>query len=305
MGEYRHIDQRITEAAARWTGLELKRKTHDEAAGPCPFCGGDDRFRIWAQGNYECRPGPGHCGRAGWLDEDNRQPLTEHDKLRLRVEALERKQAEMERRLSALEQMHACRDHIWYHQQMPDEAWQYWYEAGLWPETIRRYQLGYCRRCPTDHDGRASYTIPVISNGQLWNIRHRLVDAPDGDKYRPHLAGLPSVLFNADYLRGGTPDILIVEGEKKSIVAAQEGLANVGVMGKSGFAPEWARLFAGFQRVIVCYDPDGIDKATEVARLFERRGRVVELPVKLDDLITQYRATAEDLRWFIEFGRPV
>lgn len=214
-----------------------------------------------------------------------------------------RRIADHERRLTALEKIHACRDHITYHAQMPEAARQYWYDAGMLPGTITQYQLGFCPRCPTDTDGRASYTIPVKSNGQLWNIRHRLVAAPNGDKYRPHMAGLPSVLFNADYLRSDIRDILVVEGEKKSIIAAQEGLPNVGVMGKAGFQAEWVGLFSKFQTVYICYDPDGLDKAAQVAALFGGRGRVVSLPGKLDDLIVDYNASYDDLLSFIRLAK--
>lgn len=41
-----------------------------EYQGPCPGCGGKDRFHVWpeanaGEGNYWCRPGLGHCGKSG------------------------------------------------------------------------------------------------------------------------------------------------------------------------------------------------------------------------------------------------
>lgn len=43
-------------------GLQLKRKTGDEYAGPCPFCGGTDRFVVWAEKKkFWCR----QCGERG------------------------------------------------------------------------------------------------------------------------------------------------------------------------------------------------------------------------------------------------
>lgn len=284
----------------------------------CPFHADSDPSFGVADDRFHCFG----CEKSGdvvdWLRDfrglnlDDIFKQAHLDTVEVRLRRLEYRQreharqlADQERRLNALERIHACRDHLYYHESMPDEGWQYWYEAGLWPETIRHYKLGYCHHCPTDTEGRPSYTIPVFSNGLLWNIRHRLAEAPDGDKYRPHIPSLPNVLFNADYLRGRSEDILIVEGEKKSIVAAQEGFPNVGVMGKSGFSKAWARLFANFRRVYVCYDPDGLDKAVQVAQLFEGRGRVVLLPGKLDDLIVQYHANAADIRYFVELGKKV
>ncbi|MBM4287460.1 MAG: zinc-binding protein [Deltaproteobacteria bacterium] len=53
------------ESLLRGDGVELKRvaTTHGgEYAGPCPWCGGRDRFRVWPEeGRYWCRG----CGKAG------------------------------------------------------------------------------------------------------------------------------------------------------------------------------------------------------------------------------------------------
>ena len=55
--------------------VTLKRvssKNGGEYAGPCPFCGGTDRFRVWPHasegGHYKCfgpAEGRAGCGRAG------------------------------------------------------------------------------------------------------------------------------------------------------------------------------------------------------------------------------------------------
>jgi len=43
---------------------ELKQQTSSEFAGPCPQCGGEDRFRVWPEsGRYWCR----QCGWKGDL----------------------------------------------------------------------------------------------------------------------------------------------------------------------------------------------------------------------------------------------
>lgn len=63
-------------------GIRLRKAgaTHGgEYQGPCPWCGGTDRFHVWPEGNltdkhgkevkvtgrYWCRPEIGHCGRNG------------------------------------------------------------------------------------------------------------------------------------------------------------------------------------------------------------------------------------------------
>lgn len=52
----------LRELAGRYT--ELRRESASEMHGPCPWCGGDDRFVVNAC-NFYCRPGDGHCGRHG------------------------------------------------------------------------------------------------------------------------------------------------------------------------------------------------------------------------------------------------
>ena len=305
MGDILPIEERIAEASARWPGLQF-RKTGNEVHSPCPRCGGNDRFIIWQHGRFLCR----QCDFAGWLVDDRETPLTEAEKLELRVRSLEAKQAEHECRLSALEKIHGMM-HVaeFYHQNLADvnnDAFEYWLDAGMEIETIGKHLLGYCSRCPTDSQRRDSYTIPVIIRDKLYNIRHRIRNAEDGDKYRPEIAGLPAVLFNADYLYTEDTDrIVVCEGEKKSLILEQSGFANVGLMGKSGFKAEWAGKFARFQTVFVALDPDAEAQAAEIARLFKGRGRLVLLPGKLDDLLTQYGATVEDIEWFLKRARRV
>jgi DNA primase len=119
------------------------------------------------------------------------------------------------------------------------------------------------------------------------------------------MAGLPNVLFNADFLRSDADHIIIVEGEKKSIVLAQTGLPNVGIMGKSGFQAAWVPKFARFRVVYVMLDPDAEQQAAEIARLFSGRGRVVSLPDKPDDIIVKHEATRDDLEWYLRRARPL
>lgn len=295
--------------------IQFKRVSGDEYASinGCPWCGASggrvsDRFHVWVDtGNYWCR----RCGKKGFVDSlINGPKMTaaerEHLRLAARVARLERQQQEHDQRLSALERIATCTDHLSYHRQLRQHpaALEYWFRAGMTQATLDRYQLGYCERCPTDKERRASYTIPVINSGKLRNIRHRLTTGAQGDKYRPHLAGLPPTLFNADFITSSKQEILIVEGEKKSLIAAQTGFANVGLMGKSGFAAQWARYFRQ-RRIYVALDPDALEQAVDIAAQFEGRGYVVALPGKLDDLIVKYGARRADIQYFMDAARRV
>lgn len=299
-------------------GIRLQRVHGDEYAGPCPWCGGRDRFRVWQdRRNYWCRPGPGHCNRKGFVDELMTGKLSREERQQLaleaRVAALERQQKENDRRLSALERMARCTDHLVYHRNLaendPDDvALGYWLSEGMTPALIEDYCLGWCPRCPTDRDGRPSYTIPVFGRDgkTLINIRHRLMGADKGGKYRPHMPGLGAQLFNARLTNGDAGDTIVVtEGEKKSIVASAAGLPAVGIMGKRAFKRAWLAWLAPFSRIYIALDPDAMESAFKLAALFEGRGRVVSLPAKLDDMIVRYGATEDDLRWFLATARPI
>ena len=300
-------------AAELHYGVRFKHVGRGEycSLGGCPQCGDggkgsrSDRFRLFTDDHalVWCR----RCGFTEFIDQIDGSRPTEADIQERRLRSLEAAKEEHERRLSALETMHASTDHrrYWHNLTANTDAIEYWCGEGMTLQTIDDYMLGYCPRCPTDHDGRPSYTIPVLAFGKLWNIRHRLIGGDQSDKYRPHMAGLPSMLFNADYLRSEADGILITEGEKKSIVAAQAGFANVGLMGKAGFKEEWAPKFRRFATVYVALDPDATPRAAEIARLFDKRGRVVLLPDKLDDMLTKYGATADDIEWFIRQGKRV
>jgi DNA primase len=220
---------------------------------------------------------------------------------------MERKQEEQERRLSALERMHNCTDHLRYHREMDLRQMEYWLDEGIDADSIAKYQLGFCPRCPTDREGRSSYTIPVYDRDgdTLINIRHRLLTSDKGDKYRPHTAGLGAQLFNAAFTTQKKSGIIVTEGEKKSIVLDQYGLSSVAIMGKRSFKTEWLEWLKPFSTVYVALDPDARDSAERLAGLFDGRGMVVDLPCKVDDMLVKHGATPDDIRWFMSMARPI
>jgi len=299
------IDRRITEASVRWSGLEFRRKSAKEASAPCPFCGlaDHDGFLIFEDGGYWCR----QCDAKGWLDDDKPQrQLTKEELLERRMAEIERKQAELDRRTTALEQMHRCTDHLAYHhylEQHPDKM-LYWLQEGITTESIKRYKLGYCESCPT-YRASPSYTIPFINRGKLENIRHRLAFPNGTGKYRPHMANLGNHLFNIDALDDTRERVLLLEGEKKVIVAAQEGLPVVGICGKRAFKREWLAWFAHVEDIVIALDPDATESAYKLAAMFEgKRARVAAFPYKVDDMIVQ-GATRQDIEAFVKWARPV
>jgi len=297
------IEEAMVLAERRW-GIVFKRQGHNEASGACPFCrDGIDRFRIWVDGGWWCR----QCEKQGWLDDDKRQTLTLAEKNALAIRALERKQAEHERRLSAIERMLHCTDHIAYHKLLDNSDRQWWHEQGIHDPQIDEYKLGICYNCPTA-PRHVSYTIPVYDSTwtKLLNIRHRLADATTGDRYRPHMAGLPGkLLFNARWTQQHE-EIVLVEGAKKSIVVSAQAMPAVGIFGAAGFDMRWLPHFSNVKRLYVALDPDVPDKAMALGRDIASNSkmdvRVATFPTKPDDFFL-VGGTPKEFRDFLRWAK--
>lgn len=309
------IEEAVSLAENRWPNTQWKIKavsTHDEACSPCPFCGGDDRFVLWINGYWMCRPGAGHCGQQGWIDDDKSFVPTPEERRTRRIEA-EQNRARVEREtlrrtLTALQQMAHCTDHIEYHKCLDEGDRNWWHAQGVNNASISDYELGVCYGCPTDREHRPSYTIPVYdsSGKRLVNIRHRLIDAPNGDKYRPHCAGLGRALFNARLVKE-EPDIVMTEGAKKAIVCGQQGFPTVGIFGKSGFDMRWLKHFESVNRLWIALDPDAYDGAYRLGKEIASESgikevRVCSFPTKPDDYFLHGGDAAGFLRT-LELGR--
>jgi len=301
MGEELSIEHRMMQAETRW-GCVLKRKNRNEAAGPCPLCSLADKdgFLVFGDGGYFCRK----CGSKGWLDENDAKPLSQAKLLELRVAKLERQQREHEERLTLLEEMARCKDHLAYHAGLTERAREYWWGEGITDESIEHYLLGWCPRCPT-YPESPSYTIPVVRRGALQNIRHRLQHPNGKGKYRPHRSGLGNSLYLADLLDEPRKSIIVTEGEKKAIVATQSGFPAVGICGKRSFNREWLEWFDEIQVVYIALDPDATESAFRLGALFGDRARVARLPAKLDDMIVRYGANSDDIDAYLGTARPV
>jgi DNA primase len=292
------IQSTIELAVRRWPNLTFKKKNNNEAYSSfCPFCGqGTDRFLIFCDSiRYWCR----YCDANGKLIEDEFEKRLSDVELQVirqqaEISRLEQEAKDRELRLQAIETMLSCTSHVTYHETMPDEARDYWHEQGINDDSIERWKLGYTQHIPL-WQSRAGYTIPVINNGKLRDIRYRMIYRETDDKkrvpkYLPHCKNLPPTLFNADCLINPQgKHIYIGEGEKKVIVAEQHRFPFVGILGKNKFDKRWIKWFLQFDKVFVCLDSDALDKASQLALLFGLKGRIVELPEpgKLDDLFNQ------------------
>jgi len=280
----------------------------------CPWCkdggdGGDgDRFRLFTSGRSGPRVWCRQCnGRVflDTLDEHKKLSSEEIEELNAIIKARREEEKDKERR--ALEEIMGIQDHIVYHNNLVahPEAIDYWHSEGINDYTISRHCLGWCPVCPTAPYS-PSYTIPVTYKNKLYNIRHRLAMPNGSGKYRPHMAGLPVMLFNADDLDQESDFGLLLEGEKKSMVVSQEtGFPNVGIMGMASFSAGWVDKFENWKWVYVALDPDAKERAEKVAGLFHGKGVLMNLPVKADDFFARYGGTKNDFARFMNMGRRV
>ena len=305
------IEEAVEMAEVRWSGYEFRIEGH-AAHGLCPICGKatEDGFTIFSDGGFWCRPG----GCKGWIDDDQQNTWTPEE-LRLRkieaeIKRLARQQEDHERRLSALERLNKSRVHERYHNALDEEAYLWWMKKGCEPWVVQDYHLGVCDRCPTDQEHRRSYTIPLFDQGQsqLLNLRHRIADAQNGDKYRPEMAGLGTCLAFSHHLIDADMGI-IVEGEIKAMVCGAYKFPTVGVFGKRGrFKAAWLDSFPKDKPIYVGLDPDATESAERLAHGIARAGKevyVVDWADKPDDLLVLDGCTVDEWMAHIHLARRV
>lgn len=202
-----------------------------------------------------------------------------------------------------LQENEAARE-LWRQRGIPD-GWQDW------------WRLGYCSSFPVGTEsGRwitPSLTIPVFGPSNqtddwpVMNIRHRLINPPKpNDKYRPDRPGLQTAPYIANPYTGfDTDPILCVEGEIKTMVtfktAWHDGstLQVIGIPGKSHF-----RMITDILKghdVYICFDPDADQQAEEAAR--QVKGKLIRLPMKIDDAILSGDLDARAIEWRMRTAR--
>lgn len=282
----------------------MKRMTKDEWHGPCPTCGGTDRFIVWRdRGNYWCR----QCGLKGFLDGNAEQPSADE------IAALEqriREREERDRLLQTEAGRRLAEEQYWrgFHDCMDQQHRQYWLDEGIPDWAVDYFDLGFCPAKRIQYDGQTytypAYTIPIVEpvSGRPLNVQYRLVDAPaEIGKYRQE-ANLPAAPFFFDRDHNAGDVALVVEGSKKAIVVGctldDHTLQFVGIPSNN---PSEAIIetVSKYETVFVALDPGAEKQARRIAGLIGSRARVVTLPAKPDDLIVKYGASGDDLRRLI------
>lgn len=307
------------------TGTPLRRVASTnggEYAGPCPFCGGRDRFRVWptppdGKPRWWCR----QCGQHG----DAIDFLRERDGLTYR-QALERLgyvHSEHASRVpdgqqscrtslktvadrptwdaaAALAVVGECEAALWT--PAGDRARDWLHARTLTDDTLRAWRIGYN---PTDRTMHGLFVprgivIPCFVDGAVQYVKvRRPVPGVPGPKYQ-QVAGGKAALFGLDGLTGKTTAI-ICEAELDAILVHQEAgdLVDVVALGSKSARPAlpWLSRLLGCTRWLLAIDGDADDAATWWG--FSARVRRVR-PLQGND-VTEFAQAGGDLRAWVEF----
>jgi len=188
--------------------VSLKKVTAKEYAGPCPDCGGKDRFRVWTdEGNYWCR----QCGSSG----DGIEYLRWTKSLSYR-EACEQ--------LGISPSGNGDRNRPNSGRQNPQPNPR---KPDLEEESVYNY---------VDEQGRTlSQKIRYKTDIKEQRFRQRTIN-PDGSQHWT-VKGVRQVLWNLPGILGADPDepILLCEGERDAETADARGYVATTAPNQSGF----------------------------------------------------------------------
>lgn len=331
----------ILEIVGRNTKLKRESATDGGSwAGPCPFCGGVDRFVVRPGG----RPSEGRA--PGWLCRVC-QPRggTVIDYVMMRDGATFREAVDTLARDHGLEDMPAerveairvevagaaIREHT--RRELARETMAMtWADrlagcraalddaedvaARLAAEGVGWIGRDYFDLGLTTHRDTAALVIPWrswVGGDDPWRldaVQLRALDGafpgPEGrDRRYEFVRGSRPGIYNDVALQPsmGRDYCVIVEGAKKAaaLFGVGEGMV-VAIASKSAWRPEWAERFSHFRRVVVCLDPDAYADARAIAQSM-RGGVVANLPQKIDDLIAQTGGDTDLLYSYIDSAR--
>lgn len=272
-----------------------------EWAGPCPFCGGTDRFRVQPErGRWWCR----QCSPdERWEDAIayvRRRDGVGFEEARGRVSATEPLYGLREAHTRPLPRSEApdpqwqaqaalaartCVEQLW----MPvgDRARAWLHGRGLEDKTLERWGVGYSSGQTLESLWiPRGIILPWWVRGELWQLKvRRPVIRSDEPKYASVKGGKP-YLFGLDHLAG--QDVLVLaEGEFDALLLWQEvrQLVDVATLGScSGAVTEqllWELM--PYRRLLVAYDADeGGESGALKLQCLSKRIRRMGLPAGSD-----------------------
>lgn len=299
----------------------VKETSKNWWAGPCPFCGGEDRFvikydratleylwlcRVCGNGKYNdaldyvmqrdrvTLPEAARRIAGGEIAEMTPAAIAERE--RIVAETRDRRVKEIETFLSKY-----SNEEIWlaYKNLMTDENRAWWRAQGIPDDWQNFWKLGYTPdkiyefRDEVYHS--PAYTIPKFDyNWRPLNIDYRLLEFPDGaGKYRPSAHLPPAAFLSRPDMAEPADEMFILEGSKKAMVFTVSSGQDIdkthvyGIPSKTSFANISERA-ESFGRVYIVLDPDAYKESIRLAQAIGSKARIIRLPVKADDAITSY-----------------
>ena len=302
-----------------------------EYAGPCPFCGGRDRFRVQPNypegGRWFCRVCTGDPHSYGtWKDAfdyimkrdgcefkealaEARQhtgqlPLPTNPAPRPRPQTNDNPPP-ADWQAKALAFVVECEGRLWTDAGQRARAWLK-DERGLNPDTLQTWRLGYCAQ-DGYYGGLWAFrgiVLPWFGADHLWRVQIRRPQ-PDPRKRYAQLSGASGNcpgLYGVQHLTG-KPDCLLAEGELDTLLAWQELGAQVDVVSlgsASGrVADRWLPVFYPVSRLLVATDNDegGHKAAIELLELFRHRAWRAMPPDGAKDIGEAWQAGADLREW--------
>lgn len=279
------------------TQIKRVANTHGgEYAGPCPFCGGRDRFRVWpnhpcGSGRWWCR----QCKRSGdkvaYLVERGALTIAQAAAIRETQRAIptgrsipvQEAPLQWAEPPSSVWQARAMQFVAYTESQLEDSQSrprQELYKWGLKDETIRAWRLGWNPNDLYDEPARwglqgkriylpRGITIPHFADQQLWGVKIRRYEgwrvAVTPKYIQPRRNDiddetLRDTLFGVDKLSGQSSYLLLTEGEKDCLLAWQTLRDLVDIASICGatrpFPMRWLSFLLAYQAIFVAYDTD-------------------------------------------------
>lgn len=267
---------------------EARRESTGEWSASCPFCGGKDRFRIFAESKgsgarYWCRV----CGRKGFLD----RKLTQQERDDLRLKRVAQREVERRQRLKRVAQLTESAYWRGYHDALRDVARAEWLKRGVPVEAQDYFTLGYTPSL--EWHSAPALTIPF--HGPAWDVetvQYRLLGVEGSGKYRFE-KGYPATAFWTATDSEDWPFIL-AEGAIKSIILwwtlCVQGSARYNVVAVPNKTPgrdvlESLGEAVGDRTVYVLLDPDATQQEQARVGAYFDAARYVALPGKVDDML--------------------
>lgn len=293
-------------------------------AGPCPWCGGTDRFVVRPHGRatgetpcWWCRQCTGekpqscldYVMRRDGLDLQHAavrlaelyhiEPVDERDMAGIRREREQareqaRKQEAIERRAKSVQALddpeHGPYDADTQGAALMGEplALADLAARGIALDVAMAYQLGVTRRF-VGGSRVPAISIPWRAGGETVAVQYRFLE-DSKSRYQWH-PGTAFELWNADELdRRRDSAVLVVEGALKALTVISAGIESVVAVSNKQGAPrvvgENAGALAAYERVYILLDPDARAEA-RTAALSIPNSRIVELPEKVDDWLVR------------------